>query len=50
MEEYLELREDIYYNDIYSKGNGKGYYIIGCISQDSQLLVKENKIAQYKDI
>lgn len=42
-----KVRDDIYYSDIYMNGED-GYWIIGSKENDSQLIIKNNKINVFK--
>ena len=43
-----KLREDLFINDLYTTKSKDGYYVIGCYSEDSHMLVRENRISFYK--
>ena len=43
-----KLREDLFLNDLYTTKSEDGYYVIGCYSEDSHMLVRENRISFYK--
>lgn len=47
--ERIKIKSDVYINDIYTNEE-KGYYIIGCYSNDSFFLVKEEKIKYYMNL
>ena len=44
-----KIRDDIFFNDLFATGND-GYCVVGCKGNDSQLMIKMNKLDAFKEL
>lgn len=44
-----KIRDDIFFNDLFATGND-GYCVVGCKGNDSQLMIKMNKLKAFKEL
>lgn len=44
-----KVRDDIYFNDLFCTGNS-GYYIVGSLNNESQVLINTDKISAFKNL
>lgn len=44
-----KIRDDIFFNDLFATGND-GYCVVGCEGNDSQIIIKMNKLNAFKEL